>query len=143
MRRDAQDACRGTKTKNRGLMVKPPGSLPVRLVCGRSAAHQPEAVAAVDGPRPCGPERHLRLLAATGAGRVEELARTTGVAAATAVAVARATTHRGTALRATRRTALGRRGESLLLEELLLGGGEDEVDAAIRTLQHLVGVGHE
>src|SRR5690348_16678953 len=111
-------------------------------MCGRSAAHQPEAVAAVDRPRSGGPERDLGLLAATRAGRVEELARATGIAASAAISVARAA-HRGAPLRATRRAALGRRGESLLREELLLGGGEDEVNATIRTLQHLVGVGHE
>src|SRR4029079_7973481 len=112
-------------------------------VCGRSAAHQPEAVAAVHGPCAGGPERDLRRLAATRAGGVEELARTTGVAASAAIPVARATAHRGAPLCAAGRAALGRRSESLLREELLLGGGEDEVNAAIRTLQHLVCVGHE
>src|SRR6185436_9872067 len=77
--RYAQAACRlvgcartfcGTN-KEPGASGKPPGSVPIGVVRGRSAAHQPEAVAAVDGARSGGPERDLRLLAATCAGRVE------------------------------------------------------------------------
>ena len=48
----------------------------------------------------------------------------------------------GATLGAARGTALWRRGEALLREEFLLGRGEHEVDAAVRTGEHLIGIGH-
>jgi hypothetical protein len=118
------------------------------------AAHQPEAVAAVDRTRPGRPERDLRVLVAPGAHGIEHLARSTAVAApavaagavaSTAIAAAGAIAAAATraTLRATGRTALGRRGESLLREEFLLRSGEDEVDSTVRTGENLIGVGHE
>src|SRR5918994_4855728 len=101
---------------------------------GGLAAHQPEAVAAVDRARPGWPEGHLRVLAAAGADGIEHLAWPAAVAAPTgtvaatiAVAAASAATSGRAPLGAARGTALGRRGESLLREELLLGRREDEV----------------
>ncbi len=109
----------------------------------RLVAHHPEAVGAVHRSRPRRAERHLGVLAASGADRVVHLAGAAiaapGVAAA--CAVARAAAH-GAALRAAGPASLGRRCESLLGKEGLLGRGKDEVNSAIRAGDHLIGVGH-
>src|SRR5512132_396167 len=99
------------------------------------AAHQPEAVAAVDRAGAGRAERHLGVLATPGADRVEHLARTAAVSTAAVVAAAAAggvvAAAGGAPLSSARGTALGRRRESLLREEFLLRRGEDEVDSAV------------
>jgi hypothetical protein len=113
-------------------------------------AHHPEAVGAVNRPRPGGPERHLRLIAASGARCVVHLPRRSGEPVATGVAAAISEgagpapggagcstlcSARGAALRSGR--------ESLLREEFLLGRGKDEIDSTVSAVDHLIRVSHE